>query len=100
MTSTRGFCACDACGWVGRPRRLWCPRCGGRQWVPVDSATGLVRATTSIRRANGVSLDPPLVLALVRLDACGSVIAALPGGASEGTRVTVTYESGSFVARR
>lgn len=98
--SGAGFLACASCGWHGRPRRLWCPRCAGRVWQPLDEAHGEVLAVTSIRRAAGEDLDPPFIVALVRLDGLGGVIATCQSGVEPGNRVTVTYDGGAFTAIR
>ena len=81
---------CEACGWVGRPRRLWCPQCGGGQWVDVGAQHGVLRALTAIERSVGGRIDPAVSVGLVELTSGGFVIVGVDGPMSVGDTVTVT----------
>lgn len=90
--------ACATCGWSGRPSRIWCPRCGGGSWTPTAQAPGIVLAITQIRRAGGVTLQPPTRCALVLLDPGGQLIAGAPDTVTAGDRVLVWAADGAFRA--
>jgi Rubredoxin-like zinc ribbon domain (DUF35_N) len=70
---------CATCGNAAFPRRLLCPRCGGREWrtEPVD--TGVVERASGSVAAVRTPLGPVLLARLVgtgpevTLDSDGSV---------------------------
>lgn len=93
--------ACETCGWQGRPRRLWCPRCSGAVWVDAPLPDAVVKATTHVRRHLGVLLDPPEVISLVMTDDGTTFIARCEDSfePKAGERVSLTFEAGVIAHR-
>jgi uncharacterized OB-fold protein len=91
---------CTGCGWHGRPRRIWCPKCEGDAWVVCDVAFGEVVAVTAVHRANGAVLDPPARMARVAMPGSGAILCALEDDVAVGDQVQVTPLGAAFVARR
>lgn len=91
--------ACRACGWLGLPARLWCPRCAGTEWDPVEEAFGAIRAITRLRRAVAKEIDPRDIV-LVELDAGAWLIGvAETESMTLGDRVRVSRQGHAVVAR-
>lgn len=91
--------ACEACGWQGFPRRLWCPACGADRLEEREAASGVIEDETTLRRAAGRGLEGPSSLGTVLLDGGGRAIARLHD-AAPGDRVAVSLEHGAPNARR
>lgn len=67
---------CGRCNFTYVPGRLFCERCfnGLEEWAEVGPA-GTVEAVTEVHLdLDGALLDPPLLMALVRLDGADTVI--------------------------
>ncbi len=88
--------ACVACGWQGRPRRIWCPRCGGAEWADVPMPEATVVATTQVRRHVGGLVDPPEVICLVTTDDGATFIARCADATppKRNDRVSLTVDGG------
>jgi len=91
--------ACEACGWQGFPRRIWCPACGADQLEEREAERGVVEDETTLRRAAGRRLEAASGLGTVLLDGGGRAVARLHD-AAPGDRVAVSFERGAPSARR
>ena len=82
---------CVACGQSVFPRRVLCPRCGGRDWRSEDAGPAVVEEVTSHRRGG--------TIASVRTALGPVVIARAPDGIAPGTEVSLGLDGGAPVAR-
>lgn len=81
--------ACAQCSWAGLPIRDVCPRCRGMQWSPVNNPRGAIVQITRVHRAFGETFTPARLMALVRLDSGGFVVARASEGMVPGGVVTI-----------
>ena len=81
---------CVACGHSVFPRRVLCPRCGGRDWQSEDAGPAVVEQVTSHRRGG--------TIASVRTLRGPVVIARAPAGIAPGTEVSLGLDGGAPVA--
>lgn len=81
--------ACTQCSWAGLPIRDVCPRCRGLKWSPVSNPRGAIVQITRVHRAFGETFTPARLLALVRLDGGGFVVAGASEHMTPGDAVTV-----------
>ena len=88
--------ACVSCGWQGRPRRIWCPSCGGAAWADAPLPDATVLATTQVRRHLGGVVDPPTLIALVITDDGTTLIARFDGEVAPKPKdqVTLSFDGG------
>ena len=91
--------ACAACGWVGRPRRIRCPRCGADCWQAYDAVPGTVAAVTRLHRGGAVDAGEPVEVVLVRLRDAEYVIALAHAPLASGDPVRVVPGEGCLEAR-
>lgn len=92
---------CLTCGTAAFPRRIWCPTCGGREWVSEIATRGVVTATTCIRRAVGTAPGhAPPRLATVWLDDGPPVVAGFDDGIRPEDAVEIFERDGAPWVRR
>ena len=96
MSTPATMPACVSCGWQGRPRRIWCPSCGGAAWADAPLPDATVLATTQVRRHLGGDVDPPEIIALVITDDEATFIARFDGATPPKPRdqVTLSFDGG------
>ena len=96
MSTPATMPACVSCGWQGRPRRIWCPSCGGAAWADAPLPDATVLATTQVRRHLGGDVDPPEIIALVITDDEATFIARFDGATPPKPRdqVTLSFDRG------
>lgn len=90
---------CGRCSIVYAPGRLFCEQCFDEltDWIEVGPA-GTVEAVTSMHLdLDGSRMDPPVLMALIRLDGADTVLFHLLGGigaadAKVGLRVRPVYK--------
>ncbi len=96
MSTPATMPACVPCGWQGRPRRIWCPTCGGAAWADAPLPDATVIATTQVRRHLGGVVDPPEVIALVITDDGATFIARFDDASplKPKDRVSLSFDGG------
>ena len=91
--------ACESCGWLGSPRRLWCPRCGSGRWKECDAVDGTAVAVTRVRMSTEGAADSSQWIVLASVDGGDYVIARASTPVEIGTRLRLVPGIGCLETR-